>query len=405
MNNMQPTNSKALRYTMLFVISFLLFIAVYVVTTKWHDPHSMDFSIYWMAGRMILSGKNIYNTTDWEIARETYGLREGLEPWFHYPLPLAVLFTPISLFSIMQAYEVWVFFSLCISLSAILTLLNFYTGFSPRTELFIVAGTFLFRPVYIVFLSGQILSLLLLFVTLCVYLSRKRQWFWSGFVLSFVSLKPAFGLFILALMGIWYLFNKKWTAMAGIISGAIGLLLLGLANDPHWVTDYLAIGRQVFDKYLGMQTTVWGLASIFTHDYPKVLLTGTIFAILIVGVEIFALSRREFVSDNLSAMATVLPVALLVAPYSWSYDQFILILSIEYISIEISKRLGNIKAVLFVFLIDILAVALVGLAQSRGLDIWSLMISIVIWGTSLYFALSRDRRPVNDLKIPYDQIP
>ncbi|MCI0608221.1 MAG: DUF2029 domain-containing protein [Anaerolineae bacterium] len=131
-------------------------------SSKIYDARKQDFAAYWQAGHMILAGQDVYNSTEWIAERELRGTALHSEPAFHYPLPFAILFSPLALFSVQSAYTIWLFFEQVAILISILALLSFYPARTSYLELFTIAGIFLFRPSFSVILNGQILSLLLI---------------------------------------------------------------------------------------------------------------------------------------------------------------------------------------------------------------------------------------------------
>jgi membrane-bound acyltransferase YfiQ involved in biofilm formation len=100
---------------------------------------------------------------------------------------------------------------------------------------------------------------------------------------------------------------------------------------------------------------------------------------------------KEFDKSPLLAMASILPASLLATPYSWSYDQILLIVPIVFSVLKIWAGWGNAKAVLFLIGIIASAIAFDVVAYLLNRDVWSVLVSAIVWISVLIFA-SRDRQ-------------
>ena len=372
-------NEQKKRIGFIFVILIPIFILVSVFSSKIYDARKQDFAAYWQAGHMILAGQDVYNSSEWIAERELRGTALHSEPTFHYPLPFAILFSPLALLSVQSAYTIWLFFEQVAILISILVLLSFYAARTGYLELFTIAGVFLLRPSFSVILNGQILSLLLLSVCVSILWFYNKRWLWGGFALSLLALKPSIGLPILAFVGIWMLFRKQWNGILGIALGCVGLLVIGMLVNPNWVIDYINIGGDSFSKYFGLHPTLWGAVDkIFIQD-GRSLVAGATICLVIFSIEVYVLNRMRFSSEPLDAFASILPAGLLIAPYSWSYDQILLVVPIIYLMSRIASSRGNRLAGLFLFGIVGLSIFLVLVAHVLHHDVLSFLNSFVVW--------------------------
>lgn len=360
-------------------------------SSKIYDARKQDFAAYWQAGHMILSGQDIYNSSEWIAERERRGTALHSEPTFHYPLPFAVLFSPLALFPIESAYTLWLFFGQIAILTSILILLSFYPARTGYFELFTIAGIFLFRPSFSVIFNGQILSVLLIFVCVSILLFHNQDWFWGGLALSLLSLKPSIGLPILALTGLWLFAQKKWRGILGIALGCITLLLAGMLIDPNWPIEYMRVSGDSFSKYFGLHPTMWGAVDkIFVQDSIS-LVAGTVFSVVILLIEVYVLNKKGLDNAPIEAFASILPAGLLIAPYSWSYDQILLAVPLIYLMIRIAFSRGNRMAGLFLFGIVTLSIVLVFAAHVIRHDVWSFLNSFIVWMFILFLIPRSDQ--------------
>jgi len=276
-------------------------------------------------------------------------------------------------------------------LISIIVLLGFYPARSGYLELLAIAGIFLYRPTFTVVYSGQILTLLLLLLVLSIRLFHDERWFLGGFVLSSLSLKPSVGFPILVLAGLWLLSRKQWKGIWGMLSGGLGLVLIGALVNYRWIIDYINIGGNSFYKYFGMHPSLWGAVDkIFKIDSLS-LTIGLVCVAIVLAVEAYLFWRSKSDIDAFSAFASIVPAALFVAPYLWHHDQILLIIPIMFLLTSISVKYGIGKAALFMLGIVALALAMVTIAYMVGHDVWSSLNSFVIWLFSLYFVAKKDK--------------
>lgn len=337
---------------------------------------------------MIFSGQNVYDSQEWLTERALLGTALHSEPMLQYPLPFAILVAPLSLLPVKHAFALWMFIGELAILFSIFILFSFYPERSMLFELLAIASVFLFRPTFYVLFSGQILAELLLFITLSIHLFNREKWFWGGLIVSLTTLKPSLGVPLLILIGIWLLSKKRWAAMAGIASGGIFLWGIGALYNPHWVTDYLAIGRYSFDKYFGMQTTLWGLAGLIFKASTWKIIAGVVGTCIVLAATGYFAADKKYREYPFLLIATLIPTTLLIAPYSWDYEQFLLAIPILYILITLSSAHGEKKAALFSLSIISFAILMVLIAYTQGHDVWSFLVSGVVWIMILF--LPRD---------------
>ena len=142
-----------------FIILCPIFLVFSLSMSKWYDGRKQDFSQYWQAGHMILSGQNVYDSAQWIAVHQIERTAFHTGPPFLYPLPLAVLFSPLAILPIESAYILWMFFAQIAVLISIIILLSFYPARSGYLELLTIAGIFFFRPMFSV-INSVLLTLL-----------------------------------------------------------------------------------------------------------------------------------------------------------------------------------------------------------------------------------------------------
>ncbi len=368
-----------------FIILIPMFFAFSILFPQSGDAKATDFASYWQAGHMILNGQNVYDSTEWIAVHDAEQTAYHSEKTFQYPLPFAVFFALLALFPIQFAYLLWTFLAQIGILVSVNLLLSFYPERPRYLDLLAIAGVFLFRPTFPAISNGQIVPFLLFLLSVSIRLFHDERWLSGGLVMSALSLKPSIGIPILVLAGVWLLAGKQWRALAGMALGGLTLALMGVIVNYRWVIDYLSIGGDSFQKYFGMQPTMWGLLDrIFETDKTS-LMVGIVCAAAVLGIEAYLFWKYRTRLSSYPAFATILPAMLFIAPYSWNYDQILLAVPIIFLLMHISREYGMVKAVVFILGVLALAYGTVVVAYSVGHDVWSFLITFLIWMFSIYF--------------------
>ena len=373
-----------------FVVLCPIFLVFSLLLSRWYDGHRQDFAAYWQAGHMILSGQNVYDSAQWIAVRESEDTALHSEPTFQYPLPLAILFSPLARLPVQSAYTLWMFFAQIAVLTSIAILLSFYPARSGYFELLTVTGIFFFRPMFSI-VNGQILTPLLLLLSLSIYLFTRGNWFLGGFVLSTLSLKPSIGFPVLILAGLWLLSVKQWRGILGMMLGGLVLVMSGAWVDSQWIVHYVNIAGNSFYKYYGMHPTLWGVVDKIFKVNSLSLVIGFVCVAVVLAIEAYLFLGNKSKVEAFPAFASILPAALLIAPYSWNYDQVLLIIPIVFLLITISVKYGIGKTAAFMFGMVALAFGLVAIAYVVKHDVWSFLNSFVVWMFSLYFVMKNHR--------------
>jgi hypothetical protein len=360
------------------------------------DYHNNDFFTFWLAGRMVLHGGNPYAASEWVAGHHEFGVTWIPNQAYVYPLPLSLLFVPLGLLSLKQAYITWVALSELMILAALILLLFTQTRWHPA-KLFppLLVGTIFFRPTILALFNGQISGWLLLILAGSAFLWEKGKWEWGSLFLPFLMLKPNIGAPLLVLIGIWLLSQKHFKSIFVIVSGLLVLLVLGLLQNPHWVTDYWAIGNLKVAETFGGSPTVWGLGYILCRGTsPCMPISGGFAALLIVLVFGWLVLRRNITRQPLAIIALAISATILITPYTWTYDQVLLILPITCVTLAM-HRMGvrfPLTAVLFLG-VDVLVLFLLYFDAVLQVEILNVVIPACILGLCIW--VMNPRLPAN----------
>lgn len=388
-----PTKIKLYRLGQLLLILFLciLFLVIAVRVVDPVEYPNSDFFSFWLAGRMMWTGQNPYATTQWIEGHHQFGATWISDPEFLYPLPLALFMAPLGLLSLYNAYIVWVVLLQCMIAISVFFLLRLRTN--PKLKHYIfpaVVGIILFRPVFITLYNGQLSGILLLISALVIHLWGKEKWWQGGVILPLLALKPNVGIPMLALLSFWLLIQKKYRLLVWMILSAIALLIIGLIRDPNWVAEYLTIGNAKLSQTFGYSPTIWGLAAYLSgFKLDPTLIFGGLAAVIILGGCLSLLITKRAQLSPALACSLIIVTTLLITPYTWTYDQLLLIIPIIVTMLEMMDRQYPFLLSASLFLLyDVLTIFLLVISARIEMEVLNSLIPLIIYCTLFPLILS-----------------
>jgi hypothetical protein len=340
------------------------------------DHANSDFFTFWLGGKLLSKGLDPYNSKIWLAGHDLYQATWRPNLTYIYPLPLTIFFVPLSLLELDQAYTLWFFLSIWAVILSVFLMLRMMN--SPRVyhlAMPLLAGAFLFRPTIVTLRNGQLGAVLLLVLTLAVYLLQKEHWLSGGLVVALLILKPQLGAPLLVLLLLVLLYQRRWQVPIGMGITGIILLLAGLLIRLDWPIAFLSAGFQKFYSTFGYSPTLWGVVGDFCeHGYTCTLLYGSIGSVLFT-LFLFGLLLKYKVGAPIFSVSILILAALLITPYTWAYDQILLVIPISFAAIKLFKqRVPYLISALLFLVIDIAALAFLVLALKTDVDVWSAVI-------------------------------
>ncbi len=370
----------------------LAFLPVYYVISvnneRMVDYVNNGFLTFWLSGRLLWQGLNPYSTTDWVSSHHIYHATWIPNSIFPYPLPLSLITAPLGLFPIDKAYILWDMVSQVLIALCILWLARRWDGLNRQLYVvFVLVATVLNGNVFLGLKTGTFIALFLFFLTLSLYFMHTRRPLLAGIALTGLALKPPL-LMIVALIGLWFLFRRDWKAIAGLVAGGLGWLVIGFMQDPAWVQKFLRVSESLLDKRLGNQPTIL--------SYTRLVCTGRLDCafslyglIILILVALFAwlVWKRRATLSPLMVFSAAAALGVLLPPYLWSYDYTLLLIPVCYIVFDLIFQYGTyLYPTLFLLLLD--ALSIVGLIffstnpASETLtiqrDMWSIWVAVLV---------------------------
>ncbi len=388
--------STVIRQKLFFILLLLatpifIFVAIKVVSvTTYRDS---DFFTFWLSGWMRLVGQDPYSTETWINGHKLFGATWVPNPVFPYPLAVSLLFAPLAIFSLQKAFVIWITFSLIFVMTTIFLLLS-NTGNPKKLHLILplLAGAFLFRPTIVTLTNGQIGAFLLLALGVTVLFWETGRWALGGLILPLLVLKPQLGIPVILSLGLWLIFSRNRSALFAAALSGIFIFAISTVYDSDWISILLHNGGRKLSETLGYSPTFWGVAGVLCRHNPTCTLAvgGGMVAILLLGIGFLLYKYSSVISPMISASLAT-PVALLVTPYTWAYDQILLILSITAISITVLDRgCSYLLVAVFPILVSLLSLCLLLLATSFGSDVWSAIVPFVCLLSIVYLVVKAD---------------
>ena len=350
------------------------------------DYIDSNFFKIWLAGHMMWTGENPYNSTQWLTEHNTFGATWQPNETFLYPLPLAFFIAPLGLLAVGQAYITWQIISQIILALTVFWLLRHRRGQAQRF-LFLPLIIFLlfFGPVYLTLQIGSVGPLALAAIFLSILLLERKQSLLAGMVLSLTMLKPPQGLTILILVGIWFLARRDWKAIIGVAIGGIILLMIGMARDPLWLIKFRGASANALDLALGANSNVYSFAYLACNqNVPCMWSAGTLGSILIIAIGGYYLWRNRNRFTAWEAFNVIIPLGFISTIYLWSYDQLPYVIPIVWIAGTLVEQTKSyIRVFIFLVVLDVLSIYSLLVQANTHKDLLSIVNTILVLGTCL----------------------
>jgi hypothetical protein len=378
---------KLSRYWLVIAFPVLIvlctFLAIRIDNSMQAHHNDRDFLPFWLAGHLVTQVENPYDATQWAMGYYQYETSIGLNPAFLYPLPLALLLAPLGFLPFHTAFIVWVTLTQLMIITSLAILLSLDANL--RTKLFFIpllAGIVLFRPTILTLTQGQVSGLFLFVLVWIAFLWQKGKWGWGGILLGFLALKPNLGVPVILLLAVWLLLQKRWNALLGTVGSGIFLLVAGLVSNPGWIAEYWKVGNDKLAQTFGGSPTVWGLAALTCPGHSTcALIPGSAAALLVVIGFFWLVLRSRAHLAPLTVVGLAVSVTLLVTPYTWTYDQLLLIIPITVVTLAMDRMGYGFPLTATIFLgIDFLVVVLLFFDVLMEVEILNAIVPIVVLG-------------------------
>lgn len=247
--NLQATFFRY-RYVLLILLLAVLFFYIAILIINPVEYPNSDFFTFWLSGRLFSLGENPYNSQVWVAGHHQFGASWIPNATFIYPMPVSLLFAPLGLLPLYQAFVVWVALSQFMIFFAFILLLLVHSNQSLKYLILpLFAGIMLFRPIYPALMNGQLSGLLLLVISAVIYLWEKGKWKQGAILMAILALKPNLGIPIIGLLSLYLISRKQVSSLLALVFSGLFLIFVGLLQNPNWILEFGTLGTLSFHKH------------------------------------------------------------------------------------------------------------------------------------------------------------
>lgn len=292
-----------------------------------------DFAGFVAGARALLAGIDPYDSGVWPSAFGTFGTPTAV---YGYPPWIALAFLPFALVPLGVGSFIWSAGTLALALLAVRAVTRRFSWGSPAWPL-ALAG--LSWPAFLVFVQGQWAYLLLALACMALLdLDADRDFRAGTWWAIAVLVKPQ--LFVVGSIALlaWAVAQRRWAVLfGGLLIGAVAIVA-GTIASPGWLEPYLRGVASQRAARSTQQPTLAGLAGDVAGPVLWPIVWG-IFALALFAAAAFAIRRSPPRQRGAVAFAAILAVSVATALYSWSYDQYLVILA-GVAAIGLSRQAG-----------------------------------------------------------------
>jgi len=378
-------------------LGIIFLISAIKVVNFWEFQNS-DFFTFWLSGRLTSLGQNPYNEQIWIAGHHQFGATWIPNATFIYPLPISLLFIPLGLLPLYQAFIIWDILSQFMIISSIALLLKSNSNMSVKHFILpLFAGVILFRPTILTLINGQLSGMLLFLIACIIYFWEKGKWGQGAVLLAVLALKPNLGIPLIMLLSIYVVQQKQIKPLiAGIASGLL-LLFAGLVQNPNWIVEFWNSGNAKLSQTFGFSPTIWGASAIFCNYSLNCTIGYGVFVglLFLIGYLYLLVRKQKILSPELVVSLAVV-ITLLLTPYIWPYDQLLLVVPIVTITMKLARDGYRYLPVSLIFLeVDIFALILLGINTKIQMEISNVAIPILIFILFVWYLVKN--RPVSQV--------
>ncbi len=377
------------RGAIIFVVLFSLGIFALVIARGQEWMINRDFFTYWAGGRGLLDGKNLYDSSAWWSIHQTFASAWFPNPVFIYAPPTAIFFAPLAALQPQVAGFIWIWLSeIFVVFTLVIIAKNLRWQRGVQYMPFWIPGILFFLPVLLTFLMGQASGLLLILVVVVAALWEQRHWLAGGLILGFTIVKPQPIAFLLPMLALWLLLNRRWYAFLGLGLSLSVMAAAGLILFPNFIWDWQNAVLTKVGGVAGRMPTIWGLSADLFGASPFAVLSGATLALVALATSVKIIAQEK---SALIVTSVLLIPSISVTPYLWNYDQILLLLPLLVALISMDQR-GVSAAIilLLLFAVDALAIVFLEIASVRLRDTLSVLLPVFV-GLVLWTALRKPK--------------
>lgn len=358
-------------------------LAAVLAATGWRAEHFRDgdFIQYWLAGRALLTGADMYDPTVWRGLHDAIGsagseVAPGLG--FLYPLPVALYALPFALLPLSLAGPLWLVAQGMTALIALIALGRRLFTRAPRRDLVLLLGlAVVMEPVFVIGNDGNITRFMIGIVGGGLALLLSGRPFTAGLLLGLAGVKPQL---VLAFVPLLVLFCPRVLRLRLVAGGLVTIVasaLVTTAFRPAWIGEWVSQALGARGEY--GRLNVWGLVPAGSAWLAWLIVSGALVAII--------WWWRTFGPDLARSASAALGLSVFVAPYAADYDLAVLLVGVPAVLATIATFPSMWRAAFIAVLIvtspALVLLAALGLVDQAALFIPPVALVALVIGTQL----------------------
>jgi hypothetical protein len=313
--NKQPM--RVFAFCCMITVSLCFVVGGLVLTTSDKDTTKRDYIEYWAAGQQLVHGANPYDVTAALQLERAVGL-EGEHPRVTWSPPAAfVLLLPLGFVSAKTGSILWSL-ALLASLSISIWVIWILNG-RPYNRFHLLG--YMFGPVVVCLMAGQLGIFLLLALVLFLYFHRSQPFF-AGAVLLPCAMKPHLFVPFAIVVLLWVVHRKAYRVLTGFFTTLLASCALVLCVSMHVFSQYFQMmhSEQAVHMYAPTLSSVLRYFIDRNAVWPQFLPE----AIACVWAASFFWTRRSLWSWMDQGLLLLL-VSAAVTPYGFLSDESMLL--------------------------------------------------------------------------------
>lgn len=325
-----------------------------------------DFRAYWSGARVLIQGGNPY-----DLAALTAAYFEGKPPASQFdpawnPPWLLLLLSPLAVLPAEMAARVWLIVNVVIlwGVPFVVWRLLVNSG-DDRAPVWLGLVGIVFGASLATLALGQMTAWVLAGLLLAIIGLQQRRDGWAGAALLMTFVKPQLVYLAVPVILLWSAQQRRWRIWLGLGGASLLALLIITLLSPNWLMGYWKLAGG-YDFLQHSAATIGGFWQAYTGN--RLLRFAGVLALFTIPFLLRIIER----CDWLMAVNAALLISLPLAPYSWSFDQVLLLPALIQTIFWLYHSTDPRRFVLFAVLIAIYASLWLMMIQGVGdfLYVW-----------------------------------
>ncbi len=337
--------------------------------------HQGDFAKFWAGPRALLLGGDPYDARSWHDVAVGLGASAVNWPDYGYFGWTILFLLPFALLPLPIAFAVWTIGGLALAATATWALLRTWLPGAPFAHTLVALTLVASQPARLTLLLGQWGFLLGATLALSILWVRSGRPTAAGLAATVALGKPQLFLLAAPAVGLWAWRRGQRRAVLTALAAATALAAISIVVLPQWPMAWL---RDIPAHALFAEPRTTTLASVlFGLAGPAGTWMAAAIIVACVGVAVCFDPRGD------GWLAVWLPLSLIVAPYTWSYDHSLLVVPLVIgagVAARRSPRVANGVIVAGAFVLLVVSTLLAAVAAIRDLESYSAVVPLILFG-------------------------